>query len=152
MKTVLALVSILLTSSAWADEPKPGSGFIEVTPQMLEFRYQPAEDSGVPCTHGIENPMSGEWKVRCRYFSQTKTFSVHLRVRQMYRAAKPATWFELLYWVSRDRPKPEVTSEFTGTTLNFMVSQEADLHSFQVGQQVENGYADLAMTFDPWAN
>jgi len=127
------------------------SGHLDIKPEMLKFIYQPTEDTASNCTHEIENEMSGDWVVKCPYYSKVKEFSVHLLIRRAVRTRKPSTWYEVLYWVTNRIPG-QSRREFTGTTLNFYTEDPSTLSGFTLGQHVDNSYADLKMTFKPTLN
>jgi len=142
-----ALLSLVTSSLAVASENQ--MRFMDVKPEMIRFEYQPLEGNPSSCTHGIENPMSGEWRVRCSDEHGTKEFSVHLRVRHLTRSQKPGMWFELLYWVTRSPSLHNKLPEFNGTSFTLFGRDQSGLHSFEIRQQVENGLANLALEFLP---
>jgi hypothetical protein len=115
---------------------------IEITSEMISFRYTPNELPFVNCSHHPTRAGNGDWTVKCLFYKQVKEFSVHLVAKKHLRHQKPATRMELLYWVTERTPFLG-PAHYSGTTLFFQMEERSTPYSFQVGQMVDNGYAHL---------
>ena len=111
----------------------------------IEFSYEPASQRPQKCVH-YKSDIPYGWKVKCKDELVNKVFTIHLVIRKVLGPRPPMSRFQVLYWVSNPRPE-KTTSEHTGSSLWFRTRKNSNLHSFSLGQAVDNDYAHLVLNF-----
>jgi len=109
----------------------------------FHFRYEPVEgEPATLCTHKQIRDLP-DWSVECKTGYGTKTFTVHLIVREYPRQGE--TGVEILYWVTEPGDTPTSPRKYHSTSALFRLKGDSGLSSFLLSQGVENDMASLVL-------
>ena len=112
----------------------------------MQFTYEPVEgEAPSSCTH-VQISDLPDWDVNCVTPYGTKTYTVHVIVREYPRASD--TGLEILYWITEPGDTETSSRKYHSTTAFFHLNGATSLSDFSLSQGVENDQSSLTLGWE----